>query len=82
MQGRLGGAIGYQEPAGYGLNIAHGPQQVNNTPRARENQNSQNKVLEQADGERLDTGTKSTTGKADPAMATVGEIDGAEDKGR
>jgi hypothetical protein len=57
-------------------NIAHGPQQVNNgapndKPRARENQNSQNELLEQK-----------AAGKADPAMATVGEIDGAEDKGR
>ena len=42
-------------------NIAHGPQQVNNsttddTPRARENQNLQNKRMEKKDGERLDTG--------------------------
>jgi hypothetical protein len=68
-------------------NIAHGPQQVNNsasddTPRARENQNSQNKLMEKKDGDRLDTGTTGTTGKADPAMATVGEIDGTKDKGR
>ncbi len=68
-------------------NIAQGPQQVNNeaskdTPRARENQNQQNKQLEKTDGERLDTRATGTTGKADPAMATVGEIDGAEDKGR
>ncbi len=63
-------------------NIAHGPQQVNNTPRARENQNLQNKQLEKKDGKRLDTGTKGTSGKADPAMATVGEVDGAENGGR
>ena len=66
-------------------NIAHGPQQVNNeadVPRARENQNAQNKLMEQIDGERLDTGTKGTTGKADPAMATLGEVDGADDEGR
>jgi hypothetical protein len=68
-------------------NIAHGPQQVNNgtcddTPRTRENQNSQNELLEQKNGERMDIGTTSTAGKADPAMATVGEVDGAEDKGR
>jgi len=65
-------------------NIAHGPQQVNNTPdtpRARENQNQQNKLMEQKDGERLDTGTTGTTSKADPAMATVGEVDGAKDAG-
>ena len=65
-------------------NIAHGPQQVNNTPndsRARGNQNSQNKLMEQKD-ERLDTGTTGTAGQADPAMATLGEIDGAEDASR
>ena len=64
--------------------LAHGPQQVNNTPntpRARENQNPQNKQLEQKDGERLDTRKTSKTGKADPAMATVGKVDRAEDTG-
>jgi hypothetical protein len=68
-------------------NIAHGPQQVNNgvpkdEPRAREKSISENELMEQNDGERLDTGTTGTAGKADPAMATVGQIDGAEDKGR
>jgi hypothetical protein len=68
-------------------NISHGPQQVNNavpdeTPRARENQNPKNKLMEQIDGEWLDTRTTGATGKADPAMATVGEIDGTKDKGR
>jgi hypothetical protein len=68
-------------------NIAHGPQQVNNgtcddTPRTRENQNSQNKLMEQKDGERMDTGTTGAAGKADPAMATLEEVDGAEDAGR
>jgi hypothetical protein len=50
-------------------------------PRARENQNSENRLLEQKHGERLDIGTTGKAGKADPAMATVGEIDGAENKG-
>jgi hypothetical protein len=71
--------MGYVKQA----NIAHGPQQVNNTPdtpRARENENPQNKQLEQTDGERLDTGTTGTAGKDNPAMATVGEVDGAEDR--
>jgi hypothetical protein len=68
-------------------NIAHGPQQVNNaapddTPRAPEKSNSENKLLEKKDGERLDTGTTSPTSQADPAMATMGEIDGTKDKGR
>ena len=66
-------------------NIAH-TQQVNNgvssdKPRTRENQNSQNELLEQKD-ERMDIGTTGKTGKADPAMATLEEVDGAEDKGR
>jgi hypothetical protein len=73
--------LGYVRQA----NIAHGPQQVNNeadASRTRENENPQNKVLEKKDGERLDTGTTGTAGKADPAMATVGEVDGAENDGR
>jgi len=59
-------------------NIANGPQQVNNgsfppctRPRAGENPNLQNKLLEEKDGERLDPGTACTPGRADPAMATV-----------
>jgi hypothetical protein len=70
-------------------NIAHGPQQVNNAsnapagaPRAGENPNLQNKLLEEKDGERLDPGTTSTPGRTDPAMATVGEVDRAEDRDR
>ena len=66
-------------------NIANGPQQVNNAPdasRARENQNQQNKQLEEKDGERLDTGTTGKTSEADPAMATVGEVDRTKDRGR
>ena len=80
-------AIKYPPMMGYvrQANIAHGPQQVNNTPddsRTRENQNPKSKLMEQKDGERLDTGTTGKAGKADPAMATVGEIDRAEDRGR
>lgn len=70
-------------------NIAHGPQQVNNAsaapagaPRAGENQNLQNKLLEEKDGERLDPGTACTPGRADPEMATLGEVDRAEDRER
>ena len=73
--------MGYVKQA----NIAHGPQQVNNAPdvsRTRENQNPKSKLMEQKDGERLDTGTTGAAGKADPAMATVGEIDRAKDAGR
>ena len=67
-------------------NIANGPQQVNNgatdDSRAQENQNSQNELMEQKDGERMDSGTTGAAGKADPAMATLGEVDGAENEGR
>ncbi len=70
-------------------NIAHGQQQVNNAPaahdgapRAGENPNLQNRLLEEKDGERLNPGTACTPGRADLAMATGGEIDRAEDRGR
>ena len=63
-------------------NIAHGPQQVNNASevkhapeRGRENPNLQNKLLDEKDGEWLDTGAASTPGQADPEMAAMGEID-------
>ncbi len=77
--------VGYVRQA----NIAHGHQQVNNTPsteseasRVRKNSNLQNKLLEENDGEQLDTGTTGTAGRTDPAMATLGEVDRAKDSGR
>ena len=70
-------------------NIAHGPQQVNNgtlhpseSPRARENEIEQNKLLEDKYGERLDTGTAKTAGGFDQDMATVGPSNRANDSGR
>lgn len=68
-------------------NIAHGPQQVNNssvgaTPAAEEPQNWPNKLLEKGDDERLDTGAPETSGGADPAVATVGEGDRPKNGGR
>jgi len=80
-------AVGYVRQA----NIAHGPQQVNNASAAPgggsragagKNSDQKNELLEQIDGERLDTGTTCTPGRTDPAMATVGEVNGAEDRGR
>jgi len=66
-------------------NIAHGPQQVNNGPpladapsRAREIESAQNRLLEQRHGERLDTLPAQAANGADPAMAAVGEVHGAE----
>jgi hypothetical protein len=45
----------------------------------RKNQNQENILMETKDGERLDTGA---TGQADPAMATLGEVDRVEDRSR
>lgn len=65
-------------------NIAQGHQQVNNNvdPRAREIQNPENELLEQNDGKRLDTRTTGKTIKDDPAMATLGAVNGSKDKSR
>jgi hypothetical protein len=71
-------------------NIANGPQQVNNgtaTPvadtRAREKaERSRNELLENPNGERLDSGTPSTAGAANPPLETLGAVDGTQDTGR
>ncbi|MCA1563247.1 MAG: hypothetical protein LC804_24345, partial [Acidobacteria bacterium] len=70
-------------------NIAQGPQQVNNQmmpagqPRARgKNENTPNELLEEKPHERLDTRTPGSTIGSDPAMATVGAINRAEDDAR
>lgn len=55
-------------------NIAHGPQQVNNSvtlPRAGNSESEPNKLLE-AHGERLELGTSNTAGAGDPALAALG----------
>jgi len=78
--------VGYVRQA----NIAHGPQQVNNASAAERSPRSvaggnptpQNELLEQIDGERLDPGTACPPSRDDPAMATVGEIDGTENGAR
>ena len=62
--------VGYVKQA----NIAHGHQQVNN---ARKNSKPRNELLEQKDGQRLDPGPAGTASEADPAMATLAEIDRA-----
>ena len=64
-------------------NIAAGPQQINNgvapqASRAWENENQQNKLLEADNGEWMDTRAASAAIGTDNAMATVGEINGAE----
>ena len=67
-------------------NIANGPQQVNNgtkpvsePPRTRENPNPKSKLLEEKDGERLDTGATGAAGRVDTPLEAVGEGDRAED---
>lgn len=71
-------------------NVTTGPQQINNgtanlitekngTPsRAREIGNQQSRLLESGNGEWMDTGTTGAAIGTDKAMATVGEIDRAE----
>jgi hypothetical protein len=58
-------------------NIAQN-QQINNGSRAGENEKQQSKLLEVTDGERLDTGTQSTSGGIDSAMEAVETVHRAE----
>lgn len=62
-------------------NITNGPQQVNNgtmpAPAGVENVIEPNKLLEQQNGEWLDTGTQSKAISADTELETVGAIDRA-----
>ncbi|MHB8988351.1 MAG: hypothetical protein ACYC6S_06170 [Desulfobulbia bacterium] len=65
-------------------NFANGPQQVNNgkeAPRAREDKIEQTQLLEAAPDERLDFGKTATAGENDQAMATVGAINRATNRG-
>lgn len=68
-------------------NIANGPQQENNgsfetstrAPARGENSGiEQSKLLEQRNGERLDSITAGSAIGSDPAMATVGALDRSE----
>lgn len=63
-------------------NFAAGHQQVNNgipaPTQAREIENQQSKLMEAHNGEWLDTGAAGATSGTDKAMATVEEIDRAE----
>lgn len=77
-------------------NIAHGPQQVNNGAgpgggfrtstrahtHAEETKPEHPELLEHHHGERLDTGTTSATGRADPIMEAVGEVHRPKDTRR
>lgn len=65
-------------------NVTTGPQQINNgmaaPSRAREIETQPNELLEANHGERMDTRAASTTSGADPAMATLEEIDRPADR--
>jgi hypothetical protein len=66
-------------------NIAHGPQQVNNSydSGSEGNGNKQSKVMERNDeNEWVDTGAPSAAVSNDPAMAAMEEIDRPNHKGR
>lgn len=71
-------------------NISNGPQQVNNgdtfapntRAHAEKNQNQPNELLEEKPNEQLDTRTPSASGRTDSAIATVGEIDRADNGSR
>jgi hypothetical protein len=68
-----------------------GQQQVNNgaapaygqpPARAANDQSAPTELLEHHDGQRMDTGAQGTSGRADPQLATVGEVHGATDRRR
>lgn len=58
-------------------NIAHGPQQVINeaAARLREMARSPNELLEKPDDPRMDCGTASPTGRADPELEALATLD-------
>jgi hypothetical protein len=65
-------------------NIANGPQQVNNRRVSRTREKSKtrtNKLLEQTNGNRLDSPAAPAAKPADSALAAVEAIDGTEDPG-
>lgn len=66
-------------------NIAHGPQQVQNfesgpraSARAEKSANAPNRLLEQHHGKRLDRLATDAASGANPTMAALGEVHGAE----
>lgn len=68
-------SVAFVAQANVGQNV-----QVNNGAVARgETENEQTEVLGASNGERMDTGTASASGRGDPALATVDPINRAED---
>jgi hypothetical protein len=69
-------------------NIAAGPQQINNgidqadASRARETEIEQSKLSGVRDELLSDAGTSALAGRADPQMATLGEVNRAQNKAR
>jgi hypothetical protein len=69
-------------------NIAQGPQQVNNglttahRAPAGISENPSNELLEVCHGERLDIGAAGAASGANQELATMGALDGTEDRGR
>lgn len=63
-------------------NIANGPLQVNNGPRARETKNEANELSGGAHELSQDTRASSIKGAANPQVETVGELHGASHRGR
>lgn len=70
-------------------NVAHGPQQVNNSlspagivSHAEETKPEHPELLEHHHGERLDTGKTRATGRVDSNMETVGEVHRPKDSRR
>ncbi len=55
-------------------NIANGPQQVNNATHAGEIQPTQNKLLEDASHERLDTGATTAAARGHPTLEAVESV--------
>ena len=67
-------------------NIAHGPQQVNNSatedPRTRQIGNQQDKLFEVENGKRLESGTAGAAIGANSSLATVGALHRPKDPSR
>ena len=63
-------------------NIAHGPQLVNNCPRADEPRNTQNELLEALPSERMDTGATRTPTSGSTPLDAVGAFNGTTFKRR
>jgi hypothetical protein len=66
-------------------NVTTGPQQVNNgvatAPRTRNMEIEPNRLLEEIDGQRLDTRAPCAPGKTNPDLATVGAVHRPKDGG-